>query len=222
MAGNLFALLLIGLVAAGVGVVRVAGRRPTVRSALAGMAVAAAAFLLLAVAIPHHLCRRGAPIQPSAAGAALAGCVVAAIPRKRTAAMIALLFVAAAHGLTLGAIEVIHREPYVANPNWSAELDRKWAKERASITQAMHVIAEEKPGARLEPGWIEDSLAAVAGEPVFVRPTDGAMGGAAPFWHTWLTGIYRIDTVPGGAWCRGGMISNGAAIIERRRRDARD
>ena len=219
MAGNIFASLMIVMVAMGLALVVRTGRRPTIRSSIAGATVAVAALVLLIELIPRHMCRRGGcSATPTFIAVIFAGLATATAPRKVVAAGASLAFLAGAHFLNVWASALVHHSPYVGNPRWPEYVARRTSNTIAMVSSTLKELATNRADALLPEGWLEDSIVVAIGEEVLVRPATFTAASVTHFWHTWMTGIYRIDESVAGMWCHGGSITNVSQILEIRSR----
>ena len=219
MAGNLFASLMIVTVAVGLALILRVGHRPTIRSSIVGIVVSVAIFVFLVAFIPRHMCRRGGcSAVPTLIAAILAGLSTATISRKKIAAGASLAFLSVGHLLNTWAAEMVHHSPYVGNPRWPEYGARHTSNTLAFVNTTLREIATNRAETMLPSGWLEDSIVSATGESVLERPANFTAASVSHFWHTWMTGIYRIDEEVVGLWCRGGPLTNVVEIVEIRRR----
>jgi hypothetical protein len=217
MSGNIFAFGMIGMLAGTLVLLAKAGSRPNCRSCLWGVLAALIVLVLASLGDVPHFCHRGGSDHPALLAGPLAGLVCVCV-RDRTKAWLAVVALGfSGFALCIWATEIVHHAPYVGNPKWS-ELTRHNAElTRRDIATSM--INSAPPGLILPPGWIDELWEQVTSE-ASLPVTQGRvkMGDVGCFWHTWFTGLYRLDEYKAGFWCPGGPISEGAKKLELRQR----
>ena len=218
MEGNIFALALLGLLLVCVLIIKKAGTRPSIRGAVIATLLGVVVFAALVVLTPRHMCRRGDPIAPTVVGVLCATAVFAAVERRGIRIAACIGYLVAGIALTFWGMELVHRDGYVGNRNWPQELDRIATSQSKGVQEALREANADHPTAVLPEGWIEKSLKTATGEDLFKHPPIYMGGRISCYWHTWFTGIYRLDEYPTGIWCRGGPLAECIDRIEIRER----
>ena len=222
MTGNIFAVCMIAMLVGALAALLRWGTRPSSRGTVIGLLLALVCFVALGFLTPTQACRRGGTIIPVLPGSVLAGVVFAAIPVRKVAAPLMIALLVSGYALTLWGMELVHESPYVGNPNWPRQLERISSSSLQTARIGLLAVSPEYPDAVLPEGWVEESLHRATGEEPFTRSPGHRSGKVSHFWHTWFTGIYRLETYPNGVWCPGGTISNCVERLEIRARYERN
>lgn len=220
MIGNIFAFCMIAMLVSTGTVLSRWGKCPTFRATLTGILLFLVCFVALAVLTPAHACRRGGSMLPELLGALLAGVVFAAIPIRKVKTPVMIALIVSGYALTFWGMELVHDAPYVGNPRWDDELQRISSFSVKTARDGLVAVSTNYPDTILPPGWVEESWRQVTGEDLFIGGRLGYMSGTVShFWHSWFTGIYRLEERPNGVWCPGGTIPHCAENLEIRDRE---
>lgn len=218
MIGNLFAGCMIAMLLGSLIVVKIAGVRPALRSWLMGALLAAVCFVGLATLTPAHACRRGGTVTPALLSSVLSGLVFATIVRRRIRIPVIIVLLFSGYILTSWGMELVHDTPYVGNPDWHTELDRRSSYRLSRAQDALRAKSDGHADLVLPKGWIEESWREATGEALFSGTPGYVSGTVCHFWHTWFTGIYRLDAQRNGFWCSGGPVAQCVEKLEIRNR----
>ena len=214
MIGNIFAFCMIAMLVGTVVVIHRWGNRPTFLATLIGILFANVCYLALVFLTPVHFCRRGGTVIPEMLGALLAGVVLVAIPIRKIKVPIMISLIVVGYALTFWGMRIVHRSSYVGNPRWDKDLERISSSSLKTARDWLLALSSEHPDIILPEGWIEESWHQATGEDLFIRPPGYKSASVSHFWHTWLTGIYRLEERPNGIWCPGGSIPDCAENLE--------
>ena len=218
MAGNLFACAMLAMVVATLSLLKVAGRRPTRRQILVGILVTLFSCIWLRSMTPFHGCRRGDTVAPELLGGMLAGFVVATVPRFRAIlpAVAALLVVGFA--LSLWGMNLIHESPYVGNPAYPDVLNEISRAKLNAERDFLRAHSAEHAALELPQGWLGEVWPKATGEQISRGRLGYCSGRIDHFWHSWFTGIYRLEERGNDIWCRGGRLAECVETLEIRDR----
>jgi hypothetical protein len=168
---------------------------------------------------PVHFCLRGSTVIPEMLGAVLAGEVFATIPVRKIRTQLIIALLVSAYALTLWGMNLVHNTPYVGNPRWDMELERISSFSLKTARDSLSAVSADHPDTILPEGWLEESWREATGEDLFTGRLGYMSGTVSHFWHTWFTGIYRLEERPNGVWCSGGTIPDCAENLEIRDRE---
>jgi hypothetical protein len=216
MAGNLFALAVLGLVGLTLVILKPFGRRPTMRSGLRGAVAFVLSFSILTIFASLHLCDRGVPVMAIALCALCLGGAQATIDDKRIRRRITFWLGFLSVVFMFWGISLVHWPGYVANPRLPERYDRtqKWQLEDAR--DVVGQLAKEHPSMKLHTGWVENVCFDSNGKKVFLKPPNLRSASIGRYWHTGITGVFRLTEVEMGIWCPGGDAEQCAARLELR------
>lgn len=218
MTGNIFAFCMIAMLLGTIVCLWRRGARPTFRGSLMGVLLTLVCFVGLAILTPTHACRRGGTMTPELLGSVLAGFAFAALQRGVKARAIVVLLLCG-YALTLWGMHLVHHTPYVGDPKWAEELHRISSFSLTRARDGLMAASAEHPDTILPEGWVEESWRKATGEQLFPDRLGYMSGTVSHFWHTWFTGIYRVEQRHNGVWCPGGAIPECAGKLKLKDRE---
>jgi hypothetical protein len=131
--------------------------------------------------------------------------------------IVTLTLVVAAVTLSIGFSQIVHLDRYTGNPD-SVETDRN---------DAIYYLNSElskvvRSDSALSAGWLREVLvlSSVPDAERVIRRLDrlDEFGTARRTWHTWLTGIYQVESTPSDVWFTGGIPGTYVTQLEVRQR----
>ena len=212
MAGSLFAIATVGVLAGTFVLLRYRGGRPSFGSALNGIAAGLGSFVVLSVFAQSHLCDRGAPVRAIYFYALSIGLAVAAIPARGVRWRTVLRLSGLSFVLVIWGVGIVHDQSYIGNPQWPEMTERMAARMLRNLQKQL-----AREGQRnLSAGWLDDVWVHLDNDghplPLPVPPRQHLR----TCWHTFFTGIYGLNMTPQGIWCPGGLANK--CVLEIRAR----
>lgn len=87
-----------------------------------------------------------------------------------------------------------------------------------SVQDTLNRKLSDKSDLILTEGWIEEVWHKATGEDLFKSQLNIEVGSVNRYWHTWFTGLYRLDSYDTGLWCPGGPLAQCIEKLELKRR----
>ncbi len=106
-------------------------------------------------------------------------------------------------------------------PGWRSAFK---SKERNVLSMAQALLEDTGSSESVPPGWIDKSFPVkdvaeyASKNPAVLRAIERRFH---PLWHTWMTGLWRVEEVSWEPWCPGGSASEATKNIEMRPREFR-
>jgi hypothetical protein len=105
---------------------------------------------------------------------------------------------------------------------WDSPNERYSGNRKLAMRHLSYYVkdaAEALPVNPLPAGWLDrEPLSLVFRERIDDARIPRTIGTAHPVWHTWLTGLWRVDSRPAGVWYPGGKPADAADHLELRPR----
>jgi hypothetical protein len=215
MQGNINAFGLIACIVLTIAMVVLLKRRAvTVRGLLFGVCISVL-VMFVAVATSAHLCHAGNPFTQwliPCIAIIVVFCVIEA-PAPRL--MGTLVLSVAAIGLSFHFSELVHWNGYTGNPNGA------WRSKNYRLAQIGTTLRESAADGNqpVSAGWLRDVVIPLPEEVVAWMDGLDTYPRSSHYWHTWLTGIYRTESIPADVWFAGGIPGATPGQLEVRPRD---
>lgn len=219
MDANIFAGCMIAILVVGVVLIKTFGARPTVFSSLVGILLAPLLLIIMA-SVSLHLCYRGASHTSGFLAALLAGIAFACISKLGTRIVVVGFLAISGGAMMFWSAELAHVRPYVCNAGYTRIIKIINTAELRDCGNELREKAEQYPQLVLSQGWLDDVWRKAVNEQLLSIPShyQNTTPSIGRFWHTWFTGIYRLDGQPIDIWCPGGTLLECADKIEYRDR----
>jgi hypothetical protein len=156
------------------------------------------------------------PVMAIAICALCIGAGMATIENKRIRRRVSFWLGVTSFVLMVWGVGIIHETGYVGNPGWAAFVNRM---QKIQFEQAQDVVrdwAKKYPSVKLPAGWIEDACIGDDGKKVFSFPPRFHSASVGSYWHTGITGVYKLSEQTMGMWCPGGTAEECATLLELR------
>jgi hypothetical protein len=217
MDGNLNALGLILVITITAFFTARFGRRPDSLARVVKAFAGAFALSFLALSLSVHFCHAGDPIHHWTIAALCLGCLATFVNWERIALGAGATVVVLTAALAIQFLGLVHTESYTGSPEWATR------GSRAEALSKLRLIRERLPlyetDAKSYPaGWLAET--SLWGE--FPNENAALLRGKSvaiqPFWHSWLTGLYRKSYKPTAVWYPGGPLKDALPKLEFRER----
>jgi len=220
MEGTLYALSLVMLIISPVSAIFLSGLHYTRRSLLLGLALALATYLIHTNFYVVHACHKGGTTSYSLPAAVGVFIIVAFANNRKLKFVGCIMIFAVSFILSVWSISLVHKDSYVGNRNWK---NPHQSNMETHLRFFKSVLAVELDSASMTnetipSGWFEDIYRDLVGEALFKGKPNFVTSSVTNDWHSWFTGIYKVENTPVGFWCPGGTLEecqDGMIIKER-------
>jgi hypothetical protein len=204
MQGDIFALSLIAMICVSIAAMKLRGTRPSPRKILGGAILAVVTFIFFMLLLAGDGCYRGHAMGPIIFGPLFVGAVCATVRKKKYIFMIWMLWFA----LDIWGGFLCHSDGYVGNPNYEKYWpDKTSASELIDAQDNIRNASPDKKSLILAQGWLEESWRIAAAEE-YPGPAQWPSVTVGRCWHTWLTGVFSLQSHNCGIWCPGGSMES--------------
>ena len=172
-----------------------------------------ALFALLGLIGFLHLCSAGNPMAQWIVPGVCAAVAVPAIQSRVIRRAAAVIWFVVGAGLSFHYLALVHGEQYTGNPKSAKEPVQQTLRNSSLRYLRDGLVAQSSVAdTNLAAGWLFDVLPGTADQERVRRSLK--FREIKGLWHTWLTGLYRVENIPADVWYPGGPLSVGATHIE--------
>ena len=212
MAGNVHAILLIVFPVATAWACRKFWMRPGLLR-LFGAVVAGSFLALFAGASAVVWTYSGQPAtQWILPGICLVG-IIAFVKEETVRTGLTLVWTLTMFGMCHHYLLLVNGPGYTGNPN----IEKRWAAVKRSLLRSVsnRLATVTSDNSDYPAGWLaESSILTKHDKVVDRRSLTFSSTIVSPFWHSWLTGLYRSRSVPQAVWYPGGRLREGRDHLE--------
>jgi hypothetical protein len=183
------------------------------RLRLMGSILASICLFVVAGITALHACNAGQPFMQMLIPSLCMASVLMFVKPSWMRRAVTIVMVVAAFALSQHFSILVHMNGYTGNPHSEARLRVRLLR---SMRERIEVLRPED-STDYPAGWLFDSIPLQRSDFSETEYLDHRAAASAT-WHTWLTRIYRTDSVPTDVWFSGGRVNDPEARLEVRDR----
>ncbi len=207
--GNLFAVATIGYAAAVVLLLVNKAKRPIrLLSVLVGLILMLMSLMCYFSITAFHMCDSGGPVTASFIYALCTFLLASMIPNFKSRIWIVSVSIGAGIGFMLWGTTIVHLPGYTGNPSYTESRAIADGHSISTLKQLLLLDSTNQLNQTISEGWFEDVITDETGSNTWLHSFYFPDHYPKRFWHTWFTGIYKIDNKAFGLWSPGGNYSN--------------